>query len=123
MDFGLIVKRSDGKTVIDSSTFTVRFIDRAFLPAGTYTSPVTLSCPRARVGMFVAGSPLTLVPEITGLYMPYTGGNGLSYGEKVLPYLTRMPMVAAQDGSIVCSPPVSGAEFTGNIEFLVLAYT
>lgn len=115
MSTGLLIKDENGRVVIAPDTFTVRLIARVLLPVGVYAAPVRLSCPKARLGMFVVCSPLRNIP-IPGLI-----GYNDDYTSATKATWTRFPTARVEDGAVVCAPSGSNTVFDGNIDLMVMA--
>lgn len=115
MSMGLLIKDSSGRVIIGPDTFTVRLIARVLLPEGVYNTSIWLSCPKARLGMFVVRSPLRNIPipGPIGYYDDYTSVTKATW--------TRFPTVWVEDGAVVCAPPGSNTVFDGNIDLMVMA--
>jgi len=115
MTTGLLIKDENGRVVIGPDTFTVRLVARVLLPAGVYTAPVRLNCPKARIGMFAVRSPLrnNPIPALIGYNDDYTSATKGNW--------TRLPTVGVEDGALVCRPSGSNTVFDGNIDLLVMA--
>nr|WP_298166499.1 hypothetical protein [uncultured Pseudomonas sp.] len=107
MSYGLLIRDSDGREIINPDTFTVRLVTTLVFSGGIASNVQRHQVAEAQPGMFAVAAPATqlITPWV------YDG----RYDRQGSFVGTDIPAIRVGDGYIELYPPMSGATYMSNV--------